>query len=169
MNPAGPELRDIHLPDAPAWWPPAPGWWLLAIALLVLAAFVVRWLVRRRRVHRWRKQVLSELDRIVAVHAEAGDRTRLAADLSALLRRMARIAEPEAVALRDNDWLDFLDARLPLAADEVQPFRRGIGRALVEAPWRRADDVLGHYDASALIALTRRWIVAALPRSHAHA
>src|SRR5690606_27121013 len=32
MNPAAaPDLRDIHLPPAPAWWPPAPGWWLLAI------------------------------------------------------------------------------------------------------------------------------------------
>ena len=32
--PAGPDLRDIHLPPAPSWWPPAPGWWLLAFVLL---------------------------------------------------------------------------------------------------------------------------------------
>ncbi|MBP6325901.1 MAG: DUF4381 domain-containing protein, partial [Dokdonella sp.] len=27
MNADGPQLRDIHLPPDPSWWPPAPGWW----------------------------------------------------------------------------------------------------------------------------------------------
>jgi hypothetical protein len=37
------QLRDVHLPTDPGWWPPAPGWWLLAA--LLLAALV--WLLIR--------------------------------------------------------------------------------------------------------------------------
>src|SRR5262249_43714601 len=62
--PAGPDLRDIHLPPDPSWWPPAPGWWLLAIALLVLAAFAIRTLVRAWRERAWQRRVALELDRI---------------------------------------------------------------------------------------------------------
>lgn len=169
MNPTGPELRDIHLPPAPAWWPPAPGWWLLAIVLAVLAILAARWLLRRLRERRWRRRVLAEFEHIVATYSDTNDRTRLATELSSLLRRIARLTEPQSIALRDADWLDFLDARLPRARDDERPFREGIGRALVDAPWRRAGDSRGDYDAAALIALARRWVVAALPRSSANA
>ena len=28
------QLRDVHAPIDPSWWPPAPGWWVLASALI---------------------------------------------------------------------------------------------------------------------------------------
>ena len=34
------QLRDVHSPLDPAWWPPAPGWWIVAIAV----AFGLAWL-----------------------------------------------------------------------------------------------------------------------------
>jgi hypothetical protein len=41
IEPDGPQLRDIHLPAEPAWWPPAPGWWALAvIALLIMGVAI---------------------------------------------------------------------------------------------------------------------------------
>jgi len=44
------QLRDIHLPEAPGWWPPAPGWWLLAAAgLAALVWLGLRLHARRRR------------------------------------------------------------------------------------------------------------------------
>jgi len=44
------QLRDIHLPAPPGWWPPAPGWWLLAAVVLgVLAWAILRLRDRRRR------------------------------------------------------------------------------------------------------------------------
>ena len=44
------QLRDIHLPVEPGWWPPAIGWWLLALML----AAAVAWLAWRLAA-RWRR------------------------------------------------------------------------------------------------------------------
>jgi hypothetical protein len=44
------QLRDIHLPQPPGWWPPAPGWWLLAaLAVAALWWIFLRLRARRRR------------------------------------------------------------------------------------------------------------------------
>ncbi len=169
MNPsAGPDLRDIHLPPAPGWWPPAPGWWLLAILALVLAYLVVRWGMRRARSRRWFRRVQSELEHIVATHAARPDRARLAADISQLLRRVARLIEPGAVSLRGEAWLGFLDARLPPERQASAPFRLGVGRALVDAPYRRNGDPAADFDTQSLVDLARDWIAHALPRRPVH-
>lgn len=171
MNPpSGPDLRDIHLPPAPSWWPPAPGWWLLALVAGALAFLLVRWMLRRARERRWRRRVHAELDRIAATHAAQPDSVRLAADVSQLLRRVARLIEPEAIALRDEAWLGFLDRRLPPAHAGQAPFLHGAGRALIDAPYRRADDpATAALDARALLELAREWIAHVLPRRPPHA
>ncbi len=110
--PAGPDLRDIHLPPSPSWWPPAPGWWLLALVLLVAIGFGVWMLVREMRERRWRRRVAVELDRIAAMHAAQPDDVRLAADVSQLLRRASLLIEPSAAALQGDAWLAFLDRQL---------------------------------------------------------
>jgi hypothetical protein len=166
MNPASvPELRDIHLPPAPGWWPPAPGWWLLALALLIALVFVSRWLWRRERQRRWRRRVRAELERIVATHAHSADPLRAATDLSRLLRRATLLLDPRAAALRGEDWLDFLDARLPAGNTTF----RADGKALVDAPFRRPGDAGVAVDVATLIALARRWLVHALREAPAHA
>ena len=143
---AGPELRDIHMPPAPGWWPPAPGWWLLALvalaALSLLCLYVHRAWQRRRR----RRAVLAELDRCIA--AARGDPVELATALSRFLRRLARQRHSDVVALSGSAWLEHLDRGV--ASDE---FSAGIGRVLIDAPFRRA----AQYDGAALQALVRRW------------
>lgn len=164
MNPsgAGLELRDIHLPPAPSWWPPAPGWWLLAALALACLAFAGYRLRRHLAARRWRRRVRAELDRIAAAHRTGTDPAALAAAVSQLLRRVTRLLDPGAVAARDEEWLAFLDRRL---GADAKAFRNGVGRALVDAPYRRADDaVLREVDAGGLIALARDWLDAALPR-----
>ena len=166
-EPAGPALRDIHLPPEPSWWPPAPGWWLLAIAALLLAFVLGRWLLQRLRARHWRRQVEAELDAIAARHAGAGDGVALATGVSQLLRRASRVLDPHAVALRGEDWLSFLDRQLPEAEAAAAPFRSGAGRVLADLPYRpaRASEVV---DGPALVALARRWLRSALgKRSHA--
>jgi len=165
----GPALRDIHLPPPPSWWPPAPGWWLLAALACVLLFFAVRWLLRHQRERRWRWQIHAELERIAAMHAAQADSAQFAAQVSHLLRRASRLIEPGAVALRDEAWLAFLDAQLPKTQADAAPFRSGAGRALIDAPYRRAaDPAMPAVDTHALLNLARTWLDAALPRRRDH-
>lgn len=146
MNPAtGPELRDIHLPPSPSWWPPAPGWWILAalaLVLLIAVGVYINKLLRRRR---RRLLLIAEFERTVA--SARDDRPALAAALSAFLRRIALCREPAAAATTGDAWLAHLDR-----AVGSNEFSAGIGRVLLDAPYRAQAD----YDASALIALVRR-------------
>ncbi|MDR2012904.1 MAG: DUF4381 domain-containing protein [Rhodanobacter sp.] len=163
MNP-GPELRDIHLPPAPSWWPPAPGWWLLALIGCAVLAWAVHVSVRRLRERRWRARVCAELERIAAAHAAQPDPVRLTTQVSHLLRRASLLVEPHAAALRDEAWLDFLDRQLPASSETAASFRRGAGRALLDAPFRRANDPGVDVDAPALLALARAWLDATLKK-----
>ena len=161
--PAGPDLRDIHLPPAPSWWPPAPGWWILAIVLLVAIGFGIAMLVREVRARRWRGRIVAELDRIAATHASQPDGVRLATDVSQLLRRASRVIAPSAAALEGEAWLDFLDRQFDAASTRARVearFRSATGRVLIDAPYRRDADV----DATQLLTLARDWLKRALPR-----
>jgi hypothetical protein len=155
---AGPELRDIHLPPAPGWWPPAPGWWLLALVVLALLALLLVYLYRSWQRRRHRRAVLAELDRCIAT--ARGDPAALATALSRFLRRMARRSSPAAVALSGDAWLQHLDRGT--GSDE---FTAGVGRVLVDAPFRPA----AQYDAAALSALVRRWTRRVLDEERARA
>ena len=147
MNAAdGPVLRDIHLPPPPGWWPPAPGWWLLAAICILLAVFAFVRLRRARARRREHAAVFAELER--CIDAARLDPAALAAALSKFLRRIALRDAPAAASYEGERWLEYLDARAP-AAD----FRHGVGRVLIEAPFRPGCD----YDSVALIALVRRW------------
>ena len=161
MNPpaeAGPVLRDIHLPPAPGWWPPAPGWWLLAIVVLALLAWLFSHLRRRLRVRRRRRAIMAELER--CIDATRHDPAALATVLSRFLRRLSKQADNANAALAGERWLEHLDQGA--GSDE---FTRGIGRVLIEAPFRP----VMQYDAAALVALVRRWTRTALARGIAHA
>jgi hypothetical protein len=138
-------LRDIHLPDPVGWWPPAPGWWLLAVSALLLAAGLW-WLLYRYRRGRFRRLALAELDRLAELPT-----AELAAGLSQLLRRAALCHFPrrDCAGLSGVYWLDFLDRPFT-----DRPFADGIGRCLLDAPYRPEAD----FDRGELIDLCRRWL-----------
>lgn len=135
MNAPPLQLRDIHLPGEPSWWPPAPGWWLLALLLAALAYALLRWALRWRRKRRRQRELQAEFAAMVGI---SDPMQRLQA-LSALLRRAARLVDPLAAALQGEAWLAFLDQH---CGD--QSFTRGPGRVLLDAPYRptvRASEV----------------------------
>lgn len=143
-------LRDIHLPDAVAWWPPALGWWLvlgLVLAALATAAFVYRARFRERAAIRGLKAVGSAL--------AAGTAPVVCIQrISMILRRFAMsVADTPAVAgLTGEAWLAFLDRRW--GRDE---FSAGIGRVLIYGPYAPANRVSAE-DVGALNALCLDWV-----------
>ena len=108
MPTAGPELRDIHVPQVSPWWPLAPGWW--ALLALAIAAVIAGVIVLRRRAA-WRRRVevaLGDLRDATARYAEDGNVAAFAGVASQLLRRVARIRDPHSVALKGVAWRDAL-------------------------------------------------------------
>ncbi len=146
------QLRDIHLPGAPAIWPLAPGWWLIAALLLALLVWagVAGW--RRYQLRCERMQVLDELERI-AVRLAQESSPALVANLSTLLRRLAltRFSRAQVAGLTGDAWLHFLDA-----SGQTTGFFTGPGRMLVTAPYQRA--LSENADVPGLVVLVRRWV-----------
>lgn len=131
-------LRDIHQPPAPAWWPPAPGWWWLGAGLLACAWIVWAW--RRRRARRMAR-IAAAFDG--PVDAQSSPAAQLAA-MSELLRRAARLHQPDADSLQGDDWLRALDTprrtRWMRARTRSTDFIDGPGRLLLDGPFRRDVD-----------------------------
>ena len=152
MMPAGPVLRDIHLPEAPGWWPPAPGWWMLAALALMLSALAYLWLRRQLRRRAWRRALAAELAQIDARHPPLDAAAHVAA-LSVFLRRVAALADASVAALQGEAWLRFLDGD-----DPARPFSEGSGRLLLDAPYRRTVDLQTAASLRALVQQTLpRW------------
>ncbi|MBE0621055.1 MAG: DUF4381 domain-containing protein [Burkholderiales bacterium] len=146
------QLRDIHLPAAPAFWPPAPGWWLLAALLLALLAWLTVFALRRYRIRRQRQRVLAALANLE--HQLASERTPDAlAHISVLLRRLALMRFPrrQVAALTGSAWLRFLDE-----SGGNGRFSEGPGRVLATAPYQRS--LPPDLEPASLVALLREWV-----------
>lgn len=157
IDPAALPLRDIHLPDPVSWWPPAPGWWVVAGALATAMVFAGIFAWRRRT--RLQRRALAVLEALQVRYQRDGDAAALTRGVSTLLRRLALECYPrrDVAGLTGRSWLALLDAGLP-----DQPFSRGVGRLLVEAPYRPAPE-LAPGEADDLLALSRRRIESLRP------
>jgi hypothetical protein len=131
---------------------------VLALLAVALSAWLAVYLYRIWRRRRYRRAVMSEFDRCIG--AVRNDPAALAAALSNFLRRLCKHEDAAKAALAGEPWLAHLDRGID--SDE---FTRGVGRALIEAPFRRT----AQYDSAALIALVRRWTRRALAAGVVHA
>ena len=143
------ELRDIHIPDPIAFWPPAPGWWVLVGAALLGVVGSV-WLFRRWRHSAYRSahhqfKVLRE--RYGSNHHEKD----LVQGLSTLIRRysMTVFGRDQVAGLTGMGWLTFLDK-----TGETQAFTTGVGKVLATVPYGAQDRV----DGEALLQLIDQWL-----------
>ncbi len=154
MNPASQpvlQLRDIHLPAEPGWWPPAPGWWVVAALLLALLAWTARIALRHYRLHKQRQHILAMLDTLTQRPDDASPQA--IAEISTLLRRLALMRYPrqQVAALTGADWLQFLDR----SGGEGR-FSQGPGQVLATGPYQPNPPT--DLDIAALSALVREWV-----------
>ena len=154
VAPAGPVLRDIHMPADPSWWPPAPGWWVLAAVLLVLAVVWLWWWRRQQRRQQWRARVLVELDEAELRFRQDGNRPRLLGELHALMRRAAAGLDPAARSARGKDW-EALLGRVRIDASTRQQL------LALEQTMYQPDGGSG-FEAEPAIAAVRRWMTLVL-------
>jgi len=144
------ELKDIHTPALPEFWPPAPGWWLVAIltiSLLIWGGFALR---HYRQLRRQRQQVLALLTQL----EEEFDPSQAAhhlGELSILLRRVAltRYPRQQVAALTGSEWLKFLDK-----TGGNGQFSSGPGQILATGPYQTNVTI----DIEPLVPLLRSWI-----------
>ncbi len=154
MNPtshAALQLRDIHLPAEPGFWPPAPGWWILAVLLLVLLFWITRMGLRRYRLRRQRQRILAML---ADLEEDSSTITpERIARISSLLRRLALMHYPRqrVASLIGADWLQFLDE-----SGGNGRFSHGPGQVLASGPYQPT--LPSDLDIGALSVLLRDWI-----------
>jgi hypothetical protein len=146
------QLKDIHTPALPEFWPPAPGWWLVAIlivSLLIWGGFALK---RYLKLRQQRQQVLALLSQM----EEAFDPNQAAhhlAKLSILLRRVAltRFPRQQVAALTGNEWLEFLDK-----TGGNGQFSNGPGKILATGPYQ--SNISIDIDIEPLLPLLRSWV-----------
>ena len=128
------QLRDIHLPAPPLWWPPAPGWWIAAAATCIAVTLLGRYVVRYRRRGapiRASQRLLIELYQ----EYERGNRAPLSFvnACNELLKRLLihALADTEARPASGEAWLEMLDRY-----SATNQFTQGPGRALGTSRFR---------------------------------
>jgi hypothetical protein len=146
------QLRDIHLPGPPDFWPPAPGWWVLTAIALGLATWAGVLLWRQIRIRRQRRHILALLERMEQ-SSNGAPTPEFLAQLSRLMRRLALMRFPrrEIASLTGIKWLQFLDS----SGGDGQ-FSQGPGKVLAQGPYMR--ELPNGIDGRALTVLIRQWI-----------
>jgi hypothetical protein len=122
------QLKDIHLPADPTWWPPAPGWWLL-LAAAVIAAL---WLARRLQQAIKQRRPIWEARRLYKTLHETYENGQIDAatylhEANELLKRLFVHGLHDDPARKANDaaWLQRLDTTVGSTE-----FTEGPGRQL---------------------------------------
>lgn len=157
MNEQTLNLRDIHLPEAIAWWPIAPGWWIIlaSVLLIFVLAFIIKKIVDSRQLKR---DISSELETIKQQFVQTQNKSQLAKSLSILLRR-ANISYNTGLnvaGLTGDSWLNWLDDTHNNSTEQMK-FQSDTGRILLNAPYLPEDTAL-NFDAQTLIRLCESWL-----------
>jgi hypothetical protein len=136
-------LSPVSEPSAISLWPQTETWGWVGVSALVLAAWLIRRVLRHRHANAYRRVALREI---------AAGGTSLTT-IAEIMRRTALAAFPrsEVAGLYGEEWLAFLD-RTGRGTD----FREGVGRAFVRVPYAELDEA--SVEAKQLTGLAVRWV-----------
>jgi len=142
------DLRDIHLPEPVSIWPLAPGWWMLLVLIPVLI-FILRILLKRMLMPKYKKLALKELANISVNYDINRNSHETCGEVALLIRKslVAKIGNQEVAGLVGEEWLAYLD-RL----SKTNCFTEGTGRHIISAPYAKDSDV----DIDELISATKK-------------
>lgn len=165
------QMKDIHLPTDPSWWPPAPGWWLLLGSIIVLSCtgLIFRYWVRQRRqagsrgqvdTQSWtqrQKQALQALDNLSQTLSRQPEKSReILCQLAKLMKRLALYhpaSDIGVAGLTGQAWLQWLDNH----HDKKGVFESGLGNYWIRACLTNPIQTQPHNDME-LIHACRDWI-----------
>jgi hypothetical protein len=133
------QLRDIHMPAEPLWWPGAPGWWLLALLVIVGCIFAVRqvWGYARRRRPIRRARSLYQALHVRLQNGEIPPATYVH-ESNELLKRLLihGLGVHAARPASDRAWLYLLDERFG-----SPEFSNGPGQILGNERFRQTPEI----------------------------
>jgi len=144
------QLQDIHAAASPLWWPPAIGWWVLALVLLFLVVFAIRFLKRKLAARKNHREWLRALDAIGHELDPQRDAHQYLASLNRLFRAVALKAFPgtACAGLQGEEWVRFIRSLLPENADDSSL------SVLARGPYEPAPN----FDVRSLLAHARTWV-----------
>ncbi len=106
------QLRDVHLPADPSWWPPAIGWWLTALGLAAALAWLAwrGWQAWRSRAPLRRAEILRQT-LLADVRGQQLAADAYAHAINELLKRVLVVAygRRDLARLSGDAWLAALD------------------------------------------------------------
>ena len=122
------QLRDVHAPLTPEWWPPAPGWWLLATAIVAVSVFTGRLLWRAHKARRPIRSAQKMIKTLRDSHDQGHiDSLQYVNESNEILKRLLvnALGVRNLGATSDEQWLNALDT-----ISNGQEFSAGCGQIL---------------------------------------
>ena len=74
-------LRDIHLPTMPGFWPPAIGWWLLVIATIITVSLIIFRIYKYWKDNRYRREAIREINQLLIEYNQGCSTSQYVVDL----------------------------------------------------------------------------------------
>lgn len=142
------QLHDIQTPEPIGTFPLAIGWYLLIAIIVLLVVFLVRHIIKQKRLKKNQKQALSSLENAQTNQAIMGILKWAA---------LAYFPRQQVAHLHSSEFFDFLNNKLPV---KKQLHFQSLSDNHFESLYQQQEN-----DSASLKSAAHYWLVNALPNS----